>query len=87
MSDCERTNVPDEALAERRSMVSLRTAMAWSSVVSVLLGLPFVQRLLAAGLGAILVALAALVGLQLLVFLAFKGLGLLPSAHHVSEVS
>lgn len=87
MSDCERTFAAKDATAERRPMISLRMAMTASSVVSILLGLPFVQRLLAAGLGAILAALAALVGLQLLVFLAFKGLGLLPSAHHVSEVS
>lgn len=79
MNDFDRPIAEDESLP-RRPRLSLRTVMGATSFLSIVLGLPFVQRLLAAGLGAILAAIAALVGLQLLVFLAFKGLGLLPGS-------
>lgn len=74
----------DQPFAVRRRRLSWRTAMTATSIVSLLLGLPFVQRLMAAGLGAVLVALAALIGLQLLAFVTFKCLGLLPGPEATS---
>lgn len=63
--------------AKRRT--TFRSAVRAISLVSLLASLPWFERLLAAGLGATLFVLGAIVVLQLLALLAFYLVGLLPT--------
>ena len=58
--------------------MTFQSAVRAISLFSLLASLPWVDRLLAAGLGAMLAVLGAIVALQLLALLAFYFVGLLP---------
>lgn len=64
--------------ATARRRMTFRSAVRAISLFSLLASLPWVDRLLAAGLGAMLAVLGAIVALQLLALLAFYFVGLLP---------
>lgn len=65
------------ATAKRR--MTFRSAVRAISLISLMASLPWVEQLLAAGFGAVLIVLGAIVALQLLALLAFYLAGLLPT--------
>jgi hypothetical protein len=71
----EMSDRPARAASRQRTA---RSAVRMISLCSLLAGLPWAERLLAAGLGATLAVLAAIIALQLLCFLAFWLVGLFP---------
>lgn len=65
--------------ATTKRRLTFRSAVRAISLISLLASLSWVEQLLAAGFGAVLIVLGAIVALQLLALLAFYLVGLLPT--------